>query len=253
VFIPFFMPRGGKAMQEKPVYNRIMLKMSGEALAGDHGYGIDPDRAEEIGEKVKTIHDLGVQIAIVIGGGNIWRRAQGVARGMEQSTADHIGMIATVMNGLALQDALERLGVRTRVQTAIEMKAVAEPYIRLRAIRHMEKGRVVIIAGGTGNPYFTTDTAAALRAVEVNAEIVIKATKVNGVYSADPKKVPDATRYETLTYAQVLADRLQVMDMTAFTLCEENKMPILVLDLWSGDDLVRGVMGDHSVGTLIQS
>lgn len=240
-------------MQEKPVYNRIMLKMSGEALAGDHGYGIDPDRAEEIGEKVKTIHDLGVQIAIVIGGGNIWRGAQGVARGMEQSTADHIGMIATVMNGLALQDALERLGVRTRVQTAIEMKAVAEPYIRLRAIRHMEKGRVVIIAGGTGNPYFTTDTAAALRAVEVNAEIVIKATKVNGVYSADPKKVPDATRYETLTYAQVLADRLQVMDMTAFTLCEENKMPILVLDLWSGDDLVRGVMGDHSVGTLIQS
>ena len=239
-------------MQEKPVYNRIMLKMSGEALAGDHGYGIDPDRAEEIGEKVKTIHDLGVQIAIVIGGGNIWRGAQGVERGMEQSTADHIGLIATVMNGLALQDALERLGVRTRVQTAIEMKAVAEPYIRLRAIRHMEKGRVVIIAGGTGNPYFTTDTAAALRAVEVNAEIVIKATKVNGVYSADPKKVPDATRYETLTYAQVLADRLQVMDMTAFTLCEENKMPILVLDLWSGDDLVRGVMGDHSVGTLIQ-
>ncbi len=239
-------------MQEKPVYNRIMLKMSGEALAGDHGYGIDPDRAEEIGEKIKTIHDLGVQIAIVIGGGNIWRGAQGVERGMEQSTADHIGMIATVMNGLALQDALERLGVRTRVQTAIEMKAVAEPYIRLRAIRHMEKGRVVIIAGGTGNPYFTTDTAAALRAVEVNAEIVIKATKVNGVYSADPKKVPDATRYETLTYAQVLADRLQVMDMTAFTLCEENKMPILVLDLWSGDDLVRGVMGDHSVGTLIQ-
>ncbi|MBK8035445.1 MAG: UMP kinase [Chloroflexi bacterium] len=240
-------------MQEKPVYNRIMLKMSGEALAGDHGYGIDPDRAEEICEKVKGIHDLGVQIAIVIGGGNIWRGAQGVARGMEQSTADHIGMIATVMNGLALQDALERLGGKTRVQTAIEMKAVAEPYIRLRAIRHMEKGRVVIIAGGTGNPYFTTDTAAALRAVEVNAEIVIKATKVNGVYSADPKKFPDATRYETLSYKQVLTDRLQVMDMTAFTLCEENKMPILVLDLWSGDDLKRAVLGDHSVGTLIQA
>lgn len=239
-------------MEQQPIFKRIILKMSGEALAGDHGYGIDPDRAEEIGEKVKTIHDLGVQVAIVIGGGNIWRGAQGVARGMAQSTADHIGMIATVMNGLALQDALERLGVTTRVQTAIEMKAVAEPYIRLRAIRHMEKGRVVIIAGGTGNPYFTTDTAAALRAVEINAEIVIKATKVNGVYSADPKKFPDATRYETLSYTQVLTDRLQVMDMTAFTLCEENKMPILVLNLWSGDDLKQAILGNFAVGTMIR-
>jgi uridylate kinase len=239
-------------MENSPVYKRIILKMSGEALAGDHGYGIDPDRAEEVGEKIKQIHQLGVQIAMVIGGGNIWRGAQGVARGMAQSTADHIGMIATVMNGLAMQDALERLGVTTRVQTAIEMKAVAEPYIRLRAIRHMEKGRVVIIAGGTGNPYFTTDTAAALRAVEVNAEIVIKATKVNGVYSADPKKVPDAVRYESLTYAQVLSERLQVMDMTAFTLCEENNMPILVVNLWEDDHLRRAVMGDHSVGTIIR-
>ncbi len=239
-------------MENRPVYKRIILKMSGEALAGDQGYGIDPDRAEEICEKIKSIHELGVEIAIVIGGGNIWRGAQGVARGMAQSTADHIGMIATVMNGLALQDSLERLGVTTRVQTAIEMKAVAEPYIRLRAVRHMEKGRVVIIAGGTGNPYFTTDTAAALRAMEVNAEIVIKATKVNGVYSADPKKFPDAVRYETLTYKQVFAERLQVMDMTAFTLCEENNMPILVLNLWSGDDLKMAVLGDSSVGTLIQ-
>lgn len=239
-------------MQREPVYQRIVLKMSGEALAGDQGYGIDPDRAEEIGEKVKRIHELGVQIAIVIGGGNIWRGAQGVERGMAQSTADHIGMIATVMNGLALQDALERAGVTTRVQTAVEMKAVAEPYIRLRAVRHMEKGRVVIIAGGTGNPYFTTDTAAALRAMEINADIVIKATKVNGVYSADPKKVPDAVRYSHLTYDQVLADRLQVMDLTAFTLCQENTMPILVLNLWSNDDLMHAIMGDSSVGTIIQ-
>ena len=236
----------------KPVYKRIVLKMSGEALAGQSGYGIDPDRAEEIAAKVKTIHDLGVQIAIVIGGGNIWRGTMGVNRGMAQSTADHIGMIATVMNGLALQDALERVGVTTRVQTAVDMNAVAEPYIRLRAIRHMEKGRVVIIGGGTGNPYFTTDTAAALRAMEINADIVIKATKVNGVYSADPMKVEDATRYESLSYAQVLTDKLQVMDMTAFTLCQENNMPILVLDLWSEDDLRQAVLGNHSVGTIIR-
>ncbi len=236
----------------EPVYKRIVLKMSGEALAGDSGYGIDPDRAEEIAEKVKSIHDLGVQIAIVIGGGNIWRGTTGVARGMAQSTADHIGMIATVMNGLALQDALERVGVTTRVQTAVDMNAVAEPYIRLRAIRHMEKGRVVIIGGGTGNPYFTTDTAAALRAMEINADIVIKATKVNGVYSADPKKIADATRYDSLTYTQVLMDKLQVMDMTAFTLCQENNMPILVLNLWSDDDLRQAVLGNHSVGTIIR-
>ena len=235
-------------------WGRIVLKLSGEAFAGEAGVGIDGAIVRQLAEDIVELRrNFAIDVAVVVGGGNIWRGAQGVARGMEQSTADHIGMIATVMNGLALQDALERLGVKTRVQTAIEMKAVAEPYIRLRAIRHMEKGRVVIIAGGTGNPYFTTDTAAALRAVEVNAEIVIKATKVNGVYSADPKKFPEATRYETLSYKQVLSDRLQVMDMTAFTLCEENKMPILVLDLWSGDDLKRAVLGDHSVGTLIQS
>ncbi len=237
----------------KPVYSRIVLKMSGEALAGPQGFGIDPDRAEDIAEKIKKVHSLGVQVAVVIGGGNIWRGVEsGVSRGMEQSVADHIGMIATVMNGLALQDALERTGVATRVQTAIAMNAIAEPYIRLRAVRHMEKGRVVIITAGTGNPYFTTDTAAALRAMEIKAEIVIKATKVNGVYSADPKKDSNAVRYTTLGYDQVLAQRLNVMDMTAFTLCQENNMPILVLDLWSDDDLYNAVLGKQEVGTLIK-
>jgi uridylate kinase len=236
----------------QPVYKRIVLKLSGEALAGDKGIGIDPDRAEDIAQKVKMVHDLGVQIAIVIGAGNLWRGAQGVKRGMEQSTADNMGMIGTVMNGLALQDALERMGVRTRVQTAIEMNRVAEPYIRLRAVRHMEKGRVVIICGGTGNPYFTTDTAAALRAMEVNADIVIKATKVNGVYTADPKKDPTATRYATLTYQKVLDDRLGVMDMTAFTLCQENKMPIMVVNFFEDDHVVQAVLGNEEVGTVIR-
>ncbi len=240
-------------MDAQPVYKRIVLKMSGEALSGDNGFGIDPDRAEEIAEKIKKVHALGVQVAVVIGGGNIWRGVEsGVSRGMEQSVADHIGMIATVMNGLALQDALERTGVTTRVQTAIAMNAIAEPYIRLRAIRHLEKGRVVVITAGTGNPYFTTDTAAALRAMEINADIVIKATKVNGVYSADPHKDPTAVRYETLGYQQVIMERLNVMDMTAFTLCQENNMPILVLDLWSDDDLVQAVLGRYEVGTLIK-
>lgn len=232
-------------------YTRILLKLSGEALAGEQGFGIDPDRAEEIAVKVKSVYDLGVQIGLVIGGGNLWRGAVGVERGMEQSTADHMGMIATVMNGLALQDALERLGVPTRVQTAVQMNAVAEPYIRLRAIRHMEKGRVVIIAGGTGNPYFTTDTAAALRAMEINAQIVIKATKVNGVYSADPKKNPEAVRYDHLNYQQVLDSKFEVMDLTAFTLCQENNMPIMVLNFWSESDLYQAVKGNYTVGTLI--
>lgn len=232
-------------------YKRIVLKLSGEALSGPQGFGIDPDRAEIIAKKVKQIDDMGVQVAIVIGAGNLWRGATGVSRGMEQSTADHMGMIGTVMNGLALQDALEREGVTTRVQTAVQMNAVAEPYIRLRAIRHLEKGRVVVIAGGTGNPYFTTDTAAALRAMEINADIVIKATKVNGVYSSDPEIDATATRFASLTYAEVLAGKYEVMDMTAFTLCQENKMPILVVDFWSGDDLLHAVMGNHDVGTII--
>lgn len=236
----------------QPAYQRIVLKLSGESLSGKEGFGIDPDRAEEIAAKIKRVHDLGVQIAVVIGGGNLWRGAIGVERGMAQSTADNMGMIATVMNGLAMQDALERLGVTTRVQTAIAMNAVAEPYIRLRAIRHLEKGRVVIIAGGLGNPYFTTDTAAALRAMEINADIVIKATKVDGVYTADPRKVATATRYATLSYEQVLTDKLEVMDLTAFTLCQENAMPILVVNFFSDNDLYHAVLGNHDVGTLIK-
>lgn len=239
------------AVQHK-AYHRIVLKLSGEALAPQRGYGIDPEEAERIALRIRELHDTGVQIAIVIGGGNLWRGKDGVQRGMAQSTADHIGMIGTVMNGLALQDALERMGVRTRVQTAIAMNAIAEPYIRLRAVRHMEKGRVVIIAGGTGNPYFTTDSAAALRAMEIEADIIIKATKVDGVYSADPKKDPTATRYSSISYAEVIAKRLNVMDMTAFTMCQENHMPIMVLDFWAEGALMRAVQGDESVGTIIR-
>lgn len=232
-------------------YDRILLKLSGEALAGEKGFGIDPDRAKDIAIKIKRIFDLGVQIGIVIGAGNLWRGEQGVKRGMSQSTADHMGMLGIVMNGLALQDALEREGIVTRVQTAVQMNTIAEPYIRLRAIRHLEKGRVVIMTAGTGNPYFTTDTAAALRALEINAQIVIKATKVDGVYSSDPKKDPNAIRYSHLTYDEVIQNKFEVMDMTAFTLCQENKMPILVVNFWAEDDLYRAVCGDHSVGTLI--
>jgi uridylate kinase len=234
-----------------PVYKRIVLKLSGEAMAGKANFGIDPQAAAAIAQKVKAVYDLGVEIAVVIGAGNLWRGQTGVALGMAQSTADHMGMIGTVMNGLALQDALERLDVTTRVQTAVQMNTVAEPYIRLRAIRHLEKGRVVIIAGGTGNPYFTTDTAAALRAMEIDADILIKATKVNGVYTADPRKDPNATRFETLTFQQVLDGRYEVMDLTAFTLCQENNMPIFVVDFWSDDALMHAVQGKHDVGTLI--
>jgi len=244
------MTSNGSSVQQ---YKRIILKLSGEALAGPQGYGIDPSSAAFIADKIKIIHDMGIQIAIVIGAGNLWRGSIGVNRGMEQSTADHMGMIGTVMNGLALQDALERIDVTTRVQTAVQMNAVAEPYIRLRAIRHLEKGRVVVITRGTGNPYFTTDTAAALRAMEINADIVIKATKVNGVYSADPKKDPTATRFATLSYAEVLANKYEVMDMTAFTLCQEHNLPILVVDFWAETDLFQAVQGNHDVGTLISS
>ncbi len=234
-----------------PFYRRIILKLSGEALAAD-STGIDSDRAEFIAEKVKQLHDLGVQIGIVIGGGNLWRGMTGEKMGMNRTTADHIGLLGTIMNSLALRDAMERAGVPTRVQTSIEVRAVAEPYIRLRAIRHMEKGRVVIFAGGTGNPYFTTDTAAALRAAEVEADIIIKATKVNGVYTADPKKDPAAVRYAELTYIQVITERLEVMDMTAFTMCQENHIPILVVNFWNDLDLYHAVLGDLSVGTIIR-
>lgn len=232
-------------------YKRVLLKLSGEALAGDQGFGIDPDKTEYIAGRVKAVYDLGVQIAVVIGAGNIWRGEPASKRGMERSTADHMGMIATVINGLALQDAIERLGIVTRVQTAIQMNSVAEPYIRLRSIRHMEKGRVVILTGGLGSPYFTTDSASALRANEIHADVIVKATKVDGVYSDDPMKNPDAIRYDKLTYQQVLDQHLRVMDTTAFTLCQENEMPIIVVNFWNQGDLVKAIQGDLSVGTLI--
>lgn len=232
-------------------YQRILLKLSGEALAGEQGFGIDPDKAEYIAQRVKEVHELGIEVAVVIGGGNIWRGEPAAKRGMERSTADHMGMIATVMNGLALQDSIERMGIPTRVQTAVQMNAIAEPYIRLRAIRHMEKGRIVILTGGLGSPYFTTDSASALRANEIHADVIVKATKVDGVYSADPMKDPNAVRYERLTYQDVLTQQLKVMDTTAFTLCQENEMPIIVLDFWNPDDLVKAIQGDLSVGTLI--
>lgn len=238
-------------MATASIYRRIVLKLSGEALAAGDGQGIDPERADEIAGKLRSVHELGVQIAVVIGGGNLWRGTMGIARGMDEPTSHYIGMVGTVMNALALQDALERHGVRTRVQTAVQMNAVAEPYIRLRAIRHLEKSRVVILAGGLGNPYFTTDTAAALRASEINADIVIKATKVNGIYSADPVRNPDARRFERLDYQQVLREKLEVMDMTAFTVCEENCMPILVLNFFEGDDLLQAVQGVSGIGTLV--
>jgi len=231
-------------------YRRILLKLGGEALAGPQGFGIDPARAEVLARKIKDVHDLGVQVAIVIGAGNLWRGAQGLALGMERTTADHMGMLATVMNALALQDALERSGVVTRVQTAIEMKAIAEPYIRGRAVRHLEKGRVVILGAGTGNPYFTTDTAGALRAMEIDAEVLIKATKVDGVYDGDPKLDPNAKRYNQLSYIDAVNKRLKIMDSTAITLCMDNDLPIIVLNLWQEQTLTRTVTGE-SVGTLI--
>jgi uridylate kinase len=236
--------------RQTPRYKRILLKLSGEALSGEGGSGIDPDQAAFIAKRVKAVYDLGVQIGVVIGAGNLWRGKTGVDRGMDQSTADHMGMIATVMNAIALRDALEREGVVTRVQTAIEMNKVAEPYIRLRAVRHLEKGRVVIIAGGTGNPYFTTDTASALRAMEIDAEVIIKATKVDGIYDSDPKKNPNAKRFERLTFQEAIERRLEVMDSTAFTLCRDNNQPILVCNFWQVGALESAVMGEP-IGTLV--
>jgi len=235
-------------------YKRVLLKLSGEALApaGGKSLGIDAEAVNIIAEKIKAIHALGIQVAVVIGGGNLWRGSTGEGLGMDRTTADHMGMIATVMNALALRDSLERAGMNSRVQTAIQMNEIAEPYIRLRAIRHMEKGRIVIMAGGLGNPYFTTDSAAALRASEIKADILIKATKVDGVYDSDPRKNPDAVRYETLTFDQALAIRPNVMDLTAFTICQENNIPIAVVNFWEEDHLLRSMQGDTSVGTLIK-
>ncbi len=231
-------------------YHRILLKLSGEALADDNGFGIDPRRALEIAERVRHVREMGVDVAIVIGAGNLWRGRVGLNQGMDQATADYMGMLATVMNALALMDALESLDVVTRVQSAIEMRAVAEPYIRRRAIRHLEKGRVVIFAAGTGNPYFTTDTAAALRATEIGADVLIKATKVDGVYDSDPKTNSHAKRFDTITYIDAINLRLKVMDSTALTLCMENKLPILVLNLWDDTALPRALRGEQ-IGTLV--
>lgn len=231
-------------------YERILLKLGGEALAGPGGYGIDAHSLEGLAGIIKKVKDCGVQMAIVIGAGNIWRGQDGIGQGMERSTADHMGMLATVINALALQDALEKVRVTTRVQTAIEMRAVAEPYIRRRAIRHLEKGRVVIVGAGTGNPYFTTDTAAALRAMEIEAEVLIKATKVDAVYDADPKVVSQAKKLERLTYLEALELRVGVMDSTAISLCMDNDMPIIVVNLWVPDSLVKVVFGER-IGTLV--
>jgi len=233
-------------------YKRILLKLSGEALAGSSGFGIDVSEAEAIASRIKEVYDMGVEVAVVIGAGNIWRGKQGLDRGMDRATADYMGMLGTVMNAMALMDALERSGVYTRVQSAIEMRAVAEPYIRRRAIRHLEKGRVVIFSAGTGNPYFSTDTAAALRAMELDANVLIKATKVDGVYDSDPKKNSDAKKFDQLSYIDVLNRRLQVMDSTAISLCMENNLPILVLNLWDPQSLHQALNGEP-VGTLVSS
>lgn len=236
---------------KKPKFQRIMLKLGGEALAGPEGFGIDPQRAEDVALKIRHVRELGVEVAIVIGAGNLWRGRTGIMRGMERATADYMGMLGTVMNSLALMDALERAGIVTRVMSALEMRAVAEPYIRRRAMRHLEKDRVVILGGGTGNPYFSTDTAAALRAMEIEADIVIKATKVDGVYETDPEQDPKAKRFDRLTYIDALNRRIGVMDSTAISLCMDNHLPILVLDMEQPRSLVQAVMGEK-LGTIIR-
>ncbi len=231
-------------------YRRVLLKLSGEALIGPQQFGIHHPTLERIASEVAAIYEMGVEIAIVIGGGNIFRGISGSARGMDRATADYMGMIATLMNGLALQDALEKEGVHTRVQTAIEVQQVAEPYIRRRAMRHLEKGRVVIFAGGTGNPYFTTDTTAALRAMEVGAEVIMKATKVEGIYDKDPAKHDDAVKFDKISYLEVLQKGLKVMDSTAISLCMDNSMPILVFNLKQEGNVMRAVKGE-TLGTLV--
>jgi uridylate kinase len=231
-------------------YRRVLLKLGGEALAGPQGFGIDPDRATQVASQIRQLKDLDVEIAIVLGAGNIWRGQIGLQAGMERATADHMGMLATVINALALADALERIGLVPRVQTAIEMRALAEPYIRLRAIRHLEKGRVMILGAGTGNPYFTTDTAAALRAMEIDADLLIKATKVDGVYAEDPLVNPQAERFSHLTYIDALNMGIKVLDSTAISLCMDNELPIVVLNLWQPESLQKAILG-QPVGTII--
>jgi len=238
-------------MGREPVYRRVLLKISGEALAGERGYGIDPEVVRFIAGEIQAVHALGIQIAVVIGGGNIFRGLAASVKGMDRSSADYMGMLATVINGLALQDALEKIGIDTRVQTAIEMREIAEPFIRRRALRHLEKGRVVLFVGGTGNPYFSTDTAAALRAMEMGADVVFKATRVDGVYTADPEKDPTATKFEELSYIDVLSKQLEVMDSTAISLCMDNRFPIVVFNLQQRGRLKGLVLGEKA-GTIVR-
>lgn len=237
-------------LDSTPRYKRVLIKLSGEALQGDQSYGISPHTLDMFARQICEIQNIGVEVAIVIGGGNIFRGVAGSTAGMDRASADYMGMLATVINGLALQDAIEKQGGETRVQTALEIKEVAEPYIRRRATRHLEKGRVVIFAAGTGNPYFTTDTAAALRAMECHAEVIMKATNVDGVYDSDPKENPEATRFDRLTYLEVLSKNLRVMDSTAISLCMDNKLPIIVFDLNEDGNMKRVVCG-ADLGTLI--
>jgi uridylate kinase len=236
----------------KPRYRRILLKLSGEALGDQSGCGINPDAIHDMARQVREVREMDVEVVIVVGGGNIFRGLTGSEKGMERATGDYMGMLGTVINALALQDALEKQGVPTRVQSAITMSQVAEPFIRRRAVRHLEKGRVVIFGGGTGNPYFSTDTTAALRAAEIGADVILKATKVDGIYDSDPKKNPQARRFEKITYLEALQRQLKVMDSTAFSLCLDNKMPIIVFDMFGKDNLSRVVRGD-TVGTLVTS
>jgi uridylate kinase len=233
-----------------PAYQRVLLKLSGEALMGEQKFGIDPVIANQIASEVAEIQSLGVQTSVVVGGGNIFRGVAASAKGMDRATADYMGMLATVINGLALQDAFERHGINTRVVTAIEMRAVAEPFIRRRAIRHLEKGRVVVFAAGTGNPYFTTDTAAALRAMEIKADVILKGTKVDGIYTADPMLDPTATRFDSISYLKVLEQGLRVMDTTAISLCMDNKLPIVIFNLRTPGNMKRAIMGEP-VGSLV--
>ena len=233
-----------------PKYSRILLKLSGESLMGERNYGIDPKMLEVYAKEIKMITNIGVQVAIVIGGGNIYRGMNEAETGIERAQGDYMGMLATVINGMALQAALEKEGVNTRLQSAIKMEQVAEPYIRRKAIRHLEKGRVVIFGAGTGNPYFTTDTAGSLRAIEINADIILKGTRVDGIYSSDPEKDPAAIRFQTITFTEVISKNLKVMDMTAFTLCQENNLPIIVFDMNRSGNLLSVVTGKQ-VGTLV--
>ncbi|MCS4237499.1 uridylate kinase [Myroides gitamensis] len=232
-------------------YKRILLKLSGEALMGENQYGIDPKRLAEYAAEVKKVHDLGVEIAIVIGGGNIFRGVAGASVGMDRVQGDYMGMLATIINGMALQGALEDAGMLTRLQTALKIEAVAEPYIKRRAVRHLEKSRIVIFGAGTGNPYFTTDTAAVLRGVEINADVILKGTRVDGVYNADPEKDPTAVKFEQITFSDVLTKGLNVMDTTAFTLSRENELPIVVFDMNKENNLLKVCQGDDSVGTTV--